>query len=170
MKNNERTILISARIVALVAVGFFAGATFFGWRSHDALGVVAKEYRELVAQEEHIIALRALARASEEDWQALGAYIVRRSDIVAYLENIERIARNAGLASKVQTVESAKDTSLSLRLEVRGTFAGVMLMLYRLETLPYVAFVNVVNLEYVDDGVWAAYIELIAPAYVNDQP
>ncbi|MDP3989055.1 MAG: hypothetical protein Q8P93_02375 [bacterium] len=170
MKTRTDRYIVLAGILAGTLALLFVGAYLYGYRTYTALVEVADEYSTLRAKEEYVVALRVLSRETQEEWSDLSEYIVRRSEIVSYIEDVERIADNAGLTSAVRTVASDADDVLTLRLEVSGAFSRIMHLVYRLETLPYVAYINALDFEHNQDDEWAAYIELVAPAYINDQP
>lgn len=124
------------------------------------------------------VAQRALGRATDRqlaslvnlvgDTQAerteLISYVLPSDGVISFLALIEDLGAEQGLVTETKsiTVEplSKKDfESLTLTLEVRGTYERVQHMLDLIETLPYQIDINTVSIR-AEGNVWVGSFDL----------
>ena len=175
---NNNTLIVAAGLFASLSVLLLGLVGYFTYQASGQLAQLSSELQELQREEASVIGLRTLLKETSETREKLDRYTVKRSSIVPYIEEIEGVARDAGLVVDVRTVTTGGamlapgervGEVLNLEFEVRGPFAGVMETIYRLEVLPFAAVIHSIRLEYVDNGEWATYLRIDGVGYINDE-
>lgn len=178
MKIDKHIKIVSSGVL-LGVVGLTAvlGTSWYVFKQTRELARVSGEVDDLVQQERGVVGLRSLLNTTSALRNSFDTFTIKRSQIVGYLEMLESIMRDAGLTVDVRTVTTngsldpgtSIGETLSVELEIRGQFAEVMEAIYRVESLPVVAYLDALRLEYVDGGVWAAYMRILSSGYINDE-
>jgi hypothetical protein len=85
--------------------------------------------------------IRSLERSIKEiapEREAIEAHFAQSSNIVPFLDTIEKLARDAGVKSEVRSVDIAEGTSeLMVSLGTTGSFASMYRFIRLLENSPY---------------------------------
>ncbi|MDP2668757.1 MAG: hypothetical protein Q8P07_02895 [bacterium] len=173
MNNKKHHILIVAGVFLVMGVALLATVLYIGYMDWSELKDSTIAYNEARKKEEERIGLSNLLRTTATDREALAVYVVKRSDIVNYLETLERAAVHASLESEVRNVEEHKNKTGELELvtslKVRGSFADIVSLIERFEVLPFTASVTEISLQYEKGNTWGAVLKLVSPAYINDE-
>jgi hypothetical protein len=85
--------------------------------------------------------LRALDREAEMISNSKGlleTHFTKGSDVVPFLDNLEKLAPQAGASAQVDSVDATPDgTSLMVNLKISGSFEAIYKFLTLLENSPY---------------------------------
>jgi hypothetical protein len=86
--------------------------------------------------------IRLLDRSLEaitDDTAMLDAHFAQSSDVVPFLDAVEKLARDTGTPAKIDSVDTSTDkTELVVGLTASGSFPGLYKFLTLLENSPYV--------------------------------
>jgi hypothetical protein len=106
---------------------------------NDRLFEEAQARWEQEAEEKYEMeSLENFIKMSQSDILALNNHFIKSSDVVPFLDTIEKLALKVGVDTKVTSVDIASDNnSLMVGLEARGTFERLYKLLTLLENSPY---------------------------------
>lgn len=104
-------------------------------RAADAYSLRSQEE---VQNQEETRALEKLIRNVENERLELESHFVSASNVVPFLNELEKIALSAGARAELSEVEVAGDSSgLLVQIKAEGSFEGVYKYLLLLENAPY---------------------------------
>ncbi|PIR69051.1 hypothetical protein COX93_00830 [Candidatus Nomurabacteria bacterium CG_4_10_14_0_2_um_filter_30_12] len=94
---------------------------------------------------ENIKSLVSLVKSVESERSLLETHFVKSSDIVPFLDTIEKLAKNVGVNAEIVSVDIPKDnSSLVVETKVSGSFETIYKLILLLENSPYeLQFVSV---------------------------
>jgi hypothetical protein len=162
------------KIIALISLGLFllSGGAYVGLfllvQNHkENLEEERVRAAEVEMQTRALQALEATVAASQSDREKLEGYILSENATIDFVERVERIAKEEGVALLTNSLSEASiDDSfdeLTAGVTVTGPFDRVMRMLRILETLPEQSWIREVVLtksEEAGENFWSAQITL----------
>lgn len=120
----------------------------------EAEGILAQG-NELRATAAKVALLKNESAGLEADEALLASYFVRKDDIVPFLQYVERSGALHETLVEVASVSNANDTgTITLAVEIEGSFAGVIDTLADLEYGRYALSAKNAALEQTTDGTW----------------
>ena len=139
MKNPFQKILLFTSLILLVV---FCFALIFLYQKinnnnqkvkQDTLNLETEARRR-----EDILALNRLLQKVADDRVLLEKHFIKSSDIVPFLDMIEKLALQAGVSAQIDSVNTKIDnTELAVGLKASGKFEAIYKFLTLLENSPY---------------------------------
>jgi hypothetical protein len=172
MKSSRHILLRISIIVLIFAISVFGVVVYFVYKENRILSSSIEAYESARMREEQTVGLQTLLRSTKGELETLNSFVVKRSGVVEYLENLELVAREASLVPDVDSVleeGEGEDSTLRVRINLAGAFDNLVLYLERLEVLPYTSYVESINMQYVEFGEWEMSVTLVSPVYVQDE-
>jgi hypothetical protein len=174
MKNNFPTIPLALSLIFFII--FSASFVFLYKKIHtDSLKREA-DWMLWRAEEEKRNNLQALGRLlknTEEERSALETHFAKSSDVVPFLDTIEKLAPKVGAIVEIDSVNPSVDgTTLLVGAEVSGSFEAVYRFILLLENSPYELEFLAIDLhrrilgEESIDSQWGAFLELKLLSYL----
>lgn len=160
-KRTLTNLIISASIFAIV-VGGVLFAFFHVLHSSQTLEEQIAAVAAQTQQEETLLRLQRIAQNSVEARDELGSYfLLRESDSIAFLSEIETIAPTVGVdletTGLVQITQDNKDW-IQATFSITGSRENVQRFVQILENIPYVSRITSVNMTGNTAGSWQADI------------
>ena len=125
------------------------------------------------AQETEFYRLRRLAEESTSDREQLAGYFFRKeSDSIDFLNTVESLAPQAGVALKVESLEqegSGNEQDIIIDLTFSGSYDQVTNFINLLENLPYMSEVTSLQMEARSSSNWEATTEIKIDIYAYDE-
>ncbi len=172
-----KKILLISLLVLGISLCIYGGLLYEVTRQEKKVKEQARVRAEAVARNQQFSELEKMYATSEADRSKLTEFVVAHEDVAYVLALVESAARHQGLAATIKSVQvvSIKDTpnfeTLTISLEVSGTYAELQSFLPVIESLPYQSEVTNVSLNRVDElggGVeWKGVFEV---AVVKEKP
>lgn len=125
---------------------------------------------------ENVKSLIDLLKKIESEKKLLETHFVKNSDIVIFLNAIEKLSKDVGAKSEIDNVDVAKDnSSLTVEMKVEGDFETIYKLILLLENSPYnmeFISVNLQNLNGVDLSItknpqWIGTFKIKLLSFVN---
>ena len=77
-------------------------------------------------------------KSIEEEKSSFESHFIKKSDIVYFLDSIEKLSKSVGASTSIVTVNEDQDKAeLALSLSVEGSFESIYKFLMLLENAPY---------------------------------
>ncbi len=149
---STKQTLITVLILVLIAIGGYY-FLFDVIKSKNKKASLFSQEIELYSQRHSArLAKEKTAEELKEKIEKLESYFLHKDDIVPFIENIESVGKKSGADVSIVSVgvvgtpqavqaggtnQDKKDEVLSLRLDVRGKWDGVMNFVSYVENLPY---------------------------------
>ncbi len=139
MKNNSQKLKLILLAVSLTALGslfvfFYVKITDNNKKAEQSLETWAKEEH----RREDIKSLNRLLEKIKDDRQELDTHFAKGSDVVPFLDTLEKLAPEAGAKAEVSSVDTkANNSGLIVGLKVSGSFEAIYKFLMLLENSPY---------------------------------
>ena len=120
-----------------------------------------------------------LIKVIEPERTLLETHFVRSSDVVPFLNTIEKLTKKVGVSSEIVSVTIPKDnSSLMLEIKTLGSFEAIYKLILLLENSPYnLLFVsadiinpntqNIVNIKTIKTPKWTASFQLKLLDFIN---
>jgi hypothetical protein len=158
-KRTLRNLIISASIFGVV-VGVVLFAFFHVLNSSQTLEEQIAAVAAQTQQEETLLRLQRIAQNSVEEREELGSYfLLRESDSIAFLSEIEAIAPTVGIdletTGLVQITQDNKNW-IQATFSLTGSRDNVQRFVRILENIPYVSRITSVNMTGNTAGTWQA--------------
>ncbi len=139
MKNNLQKISLISAFILLLAL---SASFWFLYREIGKNKEKAEIYAANLEREENrraeIKALRSSLREIEDDRAQLETHFAKSSDIVPFLDTMEKLALKTGAKAEVESVNAgAGNKTLTVQIKASGTFSAVYKFLMLLENSPY---------------------------------
>ena len=146
MKNNSKKILLGNAIVFfLISVVVF----FFIYKeikkNTDEIRKVEADLATEISKRDEIKTLNSYILSIQNEKAELETHFVQSSDVVPFLNTLERLGQGVGTKVEVNTISIAKDgTGLLVSLKDTGNFEQIYKFITLLENAPYeLEFVSV---------------------------
>ncbi|MBY0376467.1 hypothetical protein K2P96_00640 [Patescibacteria group bacterium] len=146
MQNSPRSFQKFKKIPLFFSVLFF-GATIFGfiflYKQIEENKIISAEMQQKWQTEANrrsqIQSLDRLIKSTETERSKLQTHFAQTSDVVPFLDTVQKLATKVGAESEVVSVDILKDKSSVLAIQVRatGSFQSVYKFLTLLENSPY---------------------------------
>ncbi len=145
MQNNPRSFQKFKKIPLLLAVVFLGISSFSFYYLFTQINnnkklaeTMQNNWQTETSRRNEIESLDKLLKSTETGRVLLESHFAKSSDIVPFLDTIEKLATKVGARSEVVSVDILKDKS-GLMMEVRsvGSFEAVYKFLTLLENAPY---------------------------------
>jgi len=139
MKNNFPK---APLILSLTFFMFLSGAAIFSYQTINGNNQKAEQELATWTAEAHrrdnIISLNHSLQQNAPEEALLQAHFARSSDIVPFLDTIEKLAGAAGVVAEMNSVDTGADNSkLVIGLKASGSFGAIYKFLTLLENSPY---------------------------------
>jgi hypothetical protein len=139
MKNNFQKILLVASLTLFVILGL--ASVFLYKKINDNNQKAGENTIAWMEGERRRADIMSLDRSLEEitdDKALLEAHFAKSSDVVPFLDTLEKLAPKAGVKTEVDSVSvKDKDTGLVVGLQASGSFTAIYKFIMLLENSPY---------------------------------
>lgn len=109
------------------------------------------------SKKNEIESLDRLLKVVEKERFLLDAHFIRSSDVVPFLDTIEKLAPQVNTKAEVTLVDISTDqTSLSVGVKAEGTFEGLYKFLTLLENSPYQLEFTSMSMKKTSEGIVSA--------------
>ncbi len=96
------------------------------------------EWQTEATRRDEIRSLERSIKAIQAEREQVETHFAQSSNVVPFLDTVEKLARDAGVSSEVRSVDIAEDKSeLIVSLETKGTFTSTYRFIRLLENSPY---------------------------------
>jgi len=115
------------------------------------------------SRKDEIKALDRLLKTVQEERVLLDAHFIQSSDVVPFLDTIEKLAPKVNAEAHVTLVDLSKDgSSLTVGVEANGTFASLYKFITLLENSPYELEFMSMNMQKLEDEAsgWLVVIKV----------
>lgn len=119
------------------------------------------------AKEEKIRTIKYIAEVNKEPMQTLQNYFIQKDDEVAFIEQIEKVARVSGIKFEITSIDvvvgqtdSFKE-NVKVKMKLEGSWRNIMYFTDKLEKMPFGVLVENLNLDSGSSGNWSGPIEFI---------
>ena len=145
--------------------------------NREASQLAREEWETEDIQRKNAKSLLDSIKIIETERALLETHFVRGSDIVPFLDTIEKIAEGGGAKAEVVSVDVAKDgLSLMVEMKAAGSFEVIYKLVMLLENSPYDLEFASVNIQNVDTGdlstdknpQWAATFQIKLLSFINE--
>lgn len=117
---------------------------------------VGGEWQAEAVRRDEIRSLERSILEIEVERGELETHFAQSSNVVPFLDTIERLATNAGANSEVTSVDvSSEKSELEVALTAQGSFASIYKFIRLLENSPYEIEIDSFNVEKGTAGEWA---------------
>ncbi|MEX2029209.1 MAG: hypothetical protein WD963_01880 [Candidatus Paceibacterota bacterium] len=142
MKNNfqkfQKAPLIFSLILFLVSSFGFVVLYQNTQNNNQIFEVAELEWRTETFKKNEIASLERLLQAVEGERAMLSTHFIQSSDVVPFLDTIEKLAIRVNAEAEVTLIDiSPENTSLMVGVRATGTFANLYKFLTLLENSPY---------------------------------
>lgn len=140
----------------------------------EDLFLAQEKWQTEYLRRENIKSLVNLLKIIESEKTLLETHFVKNSDIVIFLDTIEKLAKDVGAKAEIANVNK-DNSSLSIEMKVEGDFETIYKLILLLENSPYnmeFIFVNIQNLNGVDLSItknpqWIATFKIKLLNFIN---
>ncbi|MBU0999319.1 hypothetical protein KKG24_03390 [Patescibacteria group bacterium] len=147
MKNNFQKILLFIFIILLVL--FCLAFVFLYQKIGDnnqkgqqgAINLQIEEHRY-----DEIVSLNQMLQKIVPERALLEEHFIKSSDVVPFLNTVEKLAKEAGVSSQINSVDVKDNMSLKVELRALGGFKAIYKFLILLEDSPYLLDFSSMNL------------------------
>ncbi|MFA6353650.1 MAG: hypothetical protein WCW93_01830 [Candidatus Paceibacterota bacterium] len=140
MKNNLQKILLVI-FIALLLLGCLA-FVFLYKKINDNNQKIQENttsFQTEARRREEIASLDRVLQKNASNRILLESHFIKSSDVVPFLNMIERVGKEAGVSSKINSVDAKVNNSgLTVDLKIEGKFEAIYKFLTLLENSPYV--------------------------------
>ncbi len=143
MKFQSKTFFTLILVIVLDVVCIGAAIYFFlnVQAKNNHISELNNSVETLFATEEKIANARKILAENKQAIDELGNLVVQKSDVVSFLDDLEKLGAISGASFHVNTVDEGTDAkagnALHLTLSADGSWRNVFLLLKMLEALPY---------------------------------
>lgn len=168
---NKKLIRIGRISIAALGVIAAFGAVVFVYVSikrTDAFVVATEETIRSRIERENV--LRGLARLADETASPRGELLTRvvsADDVASFIEEVERLGRQAGVSVEIGSVDIADSATadslqvMSLSARAEGSWDRAVRFVRAIETLPFGVSITDLSLDGLEaEGTWTASVSL----------
>ncbi|MBA3550846.1 hypothetical protein H0W32_01395 [Patescibacteria group bacterium] len=157
--STKKILIFLAVFITIACSGIYGMYYIISKAGHKVAGYELQQ-QKLISELEADRSLKQFLATSGPDIEKLSSRIVSRDGTVAFLEMIEKIARDTGLIIDTESVNVAASPinieefeTLNLVLSTRGTWSNTYRFLSILETLPYKVTITGAEINQLEEGV-----------------
>ena len=134
--------IIFGMFVALNIIGalVYGSIFYFIGVKEESITVLLTSLRAETKKALEIKNLTGVVQETEDERKKIDSYFLRAKDIVSFIESIESLGKNAGVAvafESVNVLEGDQNAYLAVDLKTEGGLSGTVHFLSLLELLPY---------------------------------
>lgn len=171
METNSKSFKKFKKTPLFLALAFLAVSVFvFFWLLHKInenkrLSAEARlEWLNEETRRYEIKSLDILLKDAEKEREELDAHFAQSSNIVPFLDSTQELAKKAGAASEIVSVDALKeDGELAVVMRAAGSFESVYKFLELLENSPYeleFATVDLKKTNEANSAKWEAFFKI----------
>lgn len=130
---------------------------------------------EQTSDKEKIQALFRVLRDTEEDREKLSKYFITKMGAVTFIEQIEKIGKNAGVQLSVNTVsdEESGGGAIQISFGANGSFAHMQHLIALVESMPYKVTIKKADIQKIDEqkdgqAVWKGTFNVVLESFSTD--
>lgn len=137
--------LIFSIIFFLFSCAIFVYLFLIVSKNRETSEISQEKWQTEAIHRENIQSLVSLIKSVESERSLLETHFVKSSDIVPFLDTIEKLAKNVGVKAEIVSVDIPKDnSSLIVETKASGSFDMIYKLILLLENSPYqLQFVSV---------------------------
>lgn len=174
MKNKQTSrlliVFILADVVLLGAYGYLLSVV--NTKNLETADLYTASHQAASGQEK-ILGLGRILKDTEKDRNKLSEYFVTKTNPVAFIEQIEKIGKNAGVDLVVSTVsDTTKDNGgIQLSFSATGSFSSVYRLIALVESMPYKVTLRKADVQMSGDqkdasGTWKGNFTVMLESFV----
>lgn len=139
--------------------------------------IAQAEWQEKATRKENIKLTTDLIKTIESERNLLESHFIRNSDVVPFLDTIEKLAKGVETEAEVDSVHTEDSTSsLIADVKVSGNFENIYKLILLLENSPYDLQFVLVNIKSIDKQdastknetpKWMANLKIRLKSFVN---
>ncbi len=154
MQSNGKKIILMASVLVFAAA---SGILSLAWgqigRNNTAALAAEALWREEVTKREEAKTLDRTMKSIEKERAMLDSHFARSSDIVPFLDTLERLGTEAGANAEVFSVDADRDgSSIIAGVKAEGSFQALYKMLLLLENSQYAISLESADFQTPDGG------------------
>jgi len=175
---SSHTLTPTQQMLGLCTLGVLCllGAIAFVWRDMHAMHMqnidllYERAYAE--ARVDQMAHVRSRATVLADDRKALDGFLIRESDVILLLEEIEYLGVVAGTSVSIDSVDTVSVSSgedapevpmVRISIEVEGTWEAIIQTITLLELLPFFSTIDDVRIATRQPSGWRATLTLMLP-------
>lgn len=163
MKSTQTRLIVSIAIATGAIGGYLYWYSLVTQKSAEVANLEA-EINARTEKSLRIVIARATLAEIEDDEQVVQNYFVAETEVVRFIEDLQRRAKDRGATLKVASVASAQDGNrpiLNLSLGIDGPFDSVVRTVGVIEYAPYDLVVNKLTIDKADKTSWHAAMDVM---------
>ena len=145
----------------------------------EALQLAQENWQTENKNRENARLLTSSIKAIESERALLNTHFVQSSDVVPFLDTIEKLAKNVGVKAEIISVDIIKDIpALTVEMKALGSFETIYKLIMLLENSPYnleFVLVDIQSLNMQDEALnkegkshqWSATFKIKLLSFVN---
>ena len=145
-----KKILITLSIIILIIFASYHFIFLDIKSKNENISLLSQELASQSNKQDYLISTQKMLESINSDITNINKSIVAKGGDVAFIENLESIAKSNGLVINIDTLvfedekklSSAGLTVFKIRAKTRGTWAGTYGLLSQLESLPFKIKIN----------------------------
>lgn len=160
-------------VILLLSLG---GAVFFFFQISNNSQLLEQQIAAVAdqnTQETALLRLQRIAQTTETDREELSSYfLLRQSDSIAFLSEIERLAPKVGLSLETKSLDQVSVGGrewIQVNFTVKGSLQDVQNFVQILEIIPYVSKLTSVSMNNTSSNQWEADIVIQVQLLTYDQ-
>ncbi|MEK7635119.1 MAG: hypothetical protein AAB446_01665 [Patescibacteria group bacterium] len=164
-KNKTVRWAVSAVLVSVIL--YFVGV-FVVFVEMKKLENLYNDTESQFSKEEKFRVIKSVADVNQETINKLRSFFIQKGDEVKFIEQIETIAKNAGIKFEIESIDvktgqenSVFKEDIEVKMSMEGSWESALSFLNKLEKLPFGASVSGVSLNSSGLGTWSGSIKFI---------
>lgn len=139
----------------------------------ELIQTAQEKWQTEATRRENIKALVNSVELIKTERTLLDTHFVQSSDVVPFLDKIEKLAKDVGVNAEVISVDVAKDNlSLLVQMSIKGSFETIYKLILLLENSPYDLEFVLVDIKNLDSNIkkipqWAATFQVKLLSFTN---
>lgn len=117
-----------------------------------------------LSKEKKFVAIKYITESNKESIQTIRDFFIKKGDEVAFIKQIENIARASSIKSEISSIDIKENQSESLKedvkikMSVEGSWLNVMSFISKLEKMSFGVLIQNINLDANAPGHWTGSV------------
>ena len=164
-------------ILSIILFIFFSFVFIFLYKDinnkKEMIQIAQERWQAEATRRENVKSLLNSVQSIKTERTLLDTHFVQSSDIVPFLDTIEKLAKNVGANAEVISVDVAKDNlSLVVQMSASGSFETIYRLILLLENSPYNLEFVLVDIKNLDSSIkkisqWTATFQIKLLSFIN---
>lgn len=132
---HARNTLIAVALIFVLALGAYAAGFYYVKTQVEDTSTLTQELEQKRSERENLQKTLQVVEETKGMREELDQYFVRASDMVGFIERLESLGDEAGVANSINSLEE-NEGALTFSMEAQGSFESVLHFTALLEHLP----------------------------------